>query len=187
MLLIVMASAGYLNGVNISMVLYIIMCLLVGYFGGNYFFKKGDTVSLILFLIGALTIFIIYGKRWFDPNGLYNRGTMKWPPVINTCPDFLTAYTVKTSGGDVPGCIDTIGVSRTGAFQKAPSGVPKQKVPRPYTTNNSGALNATLIDFFPINVANESPQALCDRLGNYGLTWDGVFDGDNCMATQRSS
>ena len=182
-----MAALGYLNGVNISMVLYIIMCILVGYYGSRYFFTKGDSISGVLFLIGASTLFIIYGKRWFDPNGLYNTGTITWPPVINTCPDFLTAYTVKTGGGDVAGCIDTIGVSRTGAFQRAPSGGPVQQVPGPYTTNNNGVLNATLIDFFPINVSNESPQALCDRLGSYGLTWDGIFDGDNCMASQASS
>jgi hypothetical protein len=183
-----MAAAGYLNGVNISMVLYIIMCILVGYYGGRYFFTKGDTISGVIFLIGIITIFIIYGKRWFDPNGMYNTGTITWPPVINTCPDFLTAYTVQTSGGSVAGCIDTIGVSRTGAFQKVPpSGIPTQSVTAPYTTNNNGVLNATMIDFFPINVANESPQALCDRLANNGLTWDGVFDGDNCLSTQQSS
>jgi len=178
-----MGAFGYLNGVNITMVVYIIMCILVGYFGGRYFFTKGDSISGILFLIGCLTIFIIYGKRWFDPNGMYNTGTVQWPPVINTCPDFLTAYTMKISNGTVQGCVDTIGVSRTGAFQKVPaSGKPIAQVTGPYTTVN-GTLNASLIDFFPINVSGETPQALCDRLGAAGLTWDGVFDGDNCMAT----
>jgi len=178
-----MGALGYLNGVNITMIVYIILCILVGYFGSRYFFIKGDMISGILFLIGALVVFVVYGKRWFDPNGMYNAGTVKWPPVINTCPDFLTAYSMKVPNGTVQGCIDTIGVSRNNAFQKIPaSGKPVATVTGPFTTIN-GTLNASLVDFFPINVSGETPQALCNRIGAAGLTWDGVFDGDNCMAT----
>ena len=56
-----MAALGYLNGVNISMVLYIIMCILVGYYGSRYFFTKGDSISGVLFLIGAITLFMATG------------------------------------------------------------------------------------------------------------------------------
>ena len=178
-----MASLGYLNGVNISMVVYIIMCILVGYFGGRYFFSKGQSIAGFLFLIGALTIFIIYGKRWFDPNGIYNTGTVTWPPMINTCPDFLTAYTDPDH--NIAGCVDTIGVSRNHAFQKLPANGHPQ-VQSSYPVNN-GIVTATLTNFFPINVSGESDQGLCDRLGAYGLTWDGVFDGDNCAATVQPS
>jgi hypothetical protein len=181
-----MDSPGYLGGVNMMMVFFIIMCILVGFIGTWQFFKNGQPIAGFLFLIGALTIFIIYGKRWFDPNGIYTSSNTTWPPVINTCPDFLTAYTATIGNASVRGCVDTVGVSRNGNFHiLPPSGNPVGLPNAPYAVNN-GVVNATLTDFFPINVPGETPQALCDRLANYGLTWDGIFDGDNCMATSGS-
>jgi len=164
--------------------IYILTCILAGIFGARYFMTKKEYVGMALFLIGALVVFVVYGTRWFGSSGIYSDQTVTWPPALNTCPDFLTAHTIKTTAQTpvtVYGCIDAIGVSNNGAFRKF-TGTLGTVLQAPYSVNNQGNVTATLSDFFPIQVDGESAQGLCDRLSQYGLTWDGVYDGVTCAA-----
>ena len=170
-----------MRGSIIWMSIYILTCLLTGIFGIRYFMTKKEYIAMILFLIGAIAIFVVYGTRWFGANGIYSGTTMTWPPALNTCPDFLTAHSVKANGITVYGCIDTVGVSNNGTFKKF-NGTLQNPPSRPYPVNNSGNITDGLGDFFPIQVDGESAQGLCDRLSQYGLTWDGVYDGVTCAA-----
>jgi hypothetical protein len=174
---------------NIKLFIYIIIALVVE-FGVVMYCMRTQPQQLLLaaiFVPLSLYIFFVYGMMWFGPNGPYTNATVPWPPAINTCPDFLTYYPATSSDGKtlIPGCIDTIGVSIGGQFPKktsiASSSLPRSAVAKSDATswNSSG--------FFPIQVVNEKLQELCDRVKAAGLTWDGVFDGQNCINPDGSS
>jgi len=186
------SSQTVFGNFNMKLFVYIMIALVIE-FGVVMYCMRTEPKQLVLaaiFVPLSLYIFFVYGMIWFGPNGPYTGTTAPWPPAINTCPDFLTYYPVMSSDGKTiiqAGCIDTIGVSikGTGTFKKntsTPSGLPTAAVTK---GNNATGYNQT--GFFPIQVVNESLRELCDRVQSAGLTWDGVFDGQNCMNPDGST
>ena len=150
---------------NILEVLFIIGSILLGVFGILHFFQNQQYISLLLYVPLLVWVLVIFGLRWFGPKGEFKNTTVKWPPYVNTCPDFLTEYNHTVNGATVKACIDTVGVSTKNGLDKFPEG---------------GDANSDPKYFFDI-IPSESRAQVCDRLKNTGLTWEGVWDGETCF------
>ncbi len=146
------------------MVSYILACIVIGATGVYLLASTGRTVGAFTFLVGAITVFIIFGLRWFrygiDPNA-----PKSWPPIVNTCPDYLVYY--ERSGK--PTCIDVLGVSTKPADMMKWTGQ-----------------ETTLSDkqFFSLEFQGKAGVSLftemCERTKEHGLTWEGISNGETC-------
>ena len=156
---------------NVWMGLYILFAIVTGIYGITYFIRTGRSLSALLYLIGILTVLIIFGLRWFEnDNSVFASKNYKWPPYVNTCPDYLTYYqrTVGTTKKDT--CIDRIGVSTNKTIEKFPS------------TGTAPTDDKYFFDLTTTTTDSKQRLAeLCKRTIQYGLTWEGVSDGDNCF------
>ncbi len=157
---------------NIYLAVFIVSALFVT--GGGAYTLVGlqQTIGAILFFIGASIVFIVYGIRWFgSTSSIFSETPVKWPPTINTCPDYLIYYNRKMADGSSQDtCIDTMGVSKNGSLKVFPKGGQAPTSDEYYfslTTKSSdaGAKNAEL----------------CQRSITYGLTWEGITNGESCI------
>jgi hypothetical protein len=76
-------------------ILYSLVCTIVGGGSVTFLYKRGQTIGALLLLVLLILIFIFYGLRWF-PNGNLNGTTpsaQAWPPIVNMCPDFMVSWT----------------------------------------------------------------------------------------------
>ena len=138
--------------------------------GGTYQVSS-QGYTAIVFFIGSLSLFIFYGIRWFGASPLFNPASGPWPPVINTCPDYLTYYQRTVGGIQKDSCIDTIGVSRD---QSLLSTFPKDgTIPE----NDSYYLDISGLSSDP---ATKSTQ-MCNAAMNQKVTWEGVTNGESCV------
>ena len=160
---------------NIWLGIYIVFTIILGIGGISYFVKTSRMVSAGIYLVGAIAIFIIFGIRWFaGSNPLFGvPSPVQWPPVVNTCPDFLTYMPIKNmTGTTLNTCIDRIGVSKNGNLKKYPS-----------TGGTTNPKDTSYLFILPsLNVSDPSiRQQLCQMTIQYGLTWEGITDGESCI------
>jgi hypothetical protein len=138
----------------------------------------GMTLGAGLYGIGGGFLFLMYGLRWFGSDkSILSNAPVKWPPVMNTCPDYLTHYKrKKTNGSTEESCIDTIGVSRNAVMLK--------RFPM------SGKPDDDDKYFFPLTTTKTDPvernKELCQRAILYGLTWEGITNGESCILPDGS-
>jgi hypothetical protein len=154
---------------NIYEIIFVIAAILVGGGGTLYFGQAGQYIAAILFLILAIATFVVFGLRWFGPQGTLNQSAVTWPPALNTCPDYLTFYnrTKTNSTTPIPSCVDTLGVSVNNSLKVFPA---------------DGNVNPDDDSYFFALVPGETRAATCARLTQYGLTWEGIFDGESCLS-----
>ena len=150
-----------INDFDIKLIIYVIGCILILTLGTYKIFQYYQMLGAIIFFVGALYVCIIYGIRWFNNNA--SSSTTTWPPVINTCPDYLTYYERKKNGKTVPTCIDTIGVAKKNGLKKFPK---------------DGDSNSDDDCFFTIPATNAEK---CQQTINAGLTWEGITNGESCV------
>jgi len=156
---------------NITEVLFIIGSILLGVFGILHFFNNKQYTALVVYVPLLVWVLVIFGLRWFGPNGEFKNTTVKWPPYVNTCPDFLVEYNRKDSNNKtVKACIDPTGVSKNG-------------IPKVFPEGGSPTSDAEY--FFELN-STETRAALCTRLKTAGLTWEGIYDGQTCFSSDGS-
>jgi hypothetical protein len=156
---------------NIYLGIYIVAAILIG-LGGTFSLVKGDqTVGAVLFFIGALLVFIVFGLKWFSPGSTFSETPVSWPPTINSCPDYLVYYgRAMPDGTTKQSCIDLIGVSKNGALKV----FPKEGTP------------PTADDYYFSLATQSSDQTaknneLCQRAISAGLTWEGITNGESCI------
>jgi len=159
---------------NFYLVTFIIVSILVGAGGTYKFFASHRMISAVIFLIGSIAIFIFYGIRWFGKAGTpFNSAPVHWPPYINMCPDYLTYFKRGSGTSTVDTCIDRIGVSRNNRLDVFPA---------------SGTPPSDDKYYFPLATASQDPVSkrneLCMRTVEYGLTWEGVSDGETCYSIE---
>ena len=153
---------------NIYMGLYIIAAIfIIG--GGSYTLQQtGKPIVAGVFAIASLILFIVFGIKWFSPDSLFSKTPVPWPPMINTCPDYLVYYKRNVNGAPQDTCIDTIGVSKNGNLEVFPKN-------RPPSDRN----------FFSLETKSSDPAAkmveLCQRCIEFGLTWEGISNGESCV------
>lgn len=155
---------------NIYLIVYIIIACFVTIRYTYTLYQSGDAVTAFFFFIGATTLFVLYGLRWFATNqSMLSNSPVSWPPTINTCPDFLTYYK-KEDGSD--NCIDTIGVSKNGTLKLFPK---------------DGTVPTDSSYYFPLKTTESDPvkkyNVLCQSAMAMGLTWEGVTNGESCTYT----
>ena len=151
---------------DIKLIIYVIGCILTLTLGTYKIFQYYQMLGAIIFFVGALYVCIIYGIRWF--NNASSSATA-WPPVINTCPDYLTYYERKKDGKMVPTCIDTIGVAKKSGLKIFPK---------------DGDSNSDEACFFTIPTTNAEK---CQQAINMGLTWEGITNGESCVINTSGS
>lgn len=157
---------------NMWMIIYIIAALAVGLMGLTYFLSNRQYIAAILFFIGALTLMILFGMSWFEgDNSVFSDKPKQWPPYINTCPDYLTYFKRTKAGQKIDTCVDRIGVSKNNKLTLFPA------------DGNVDQNNDAF--FYPLATtnsdANKKIAELCARTVEYGLTWEGVTDGESCF------
>ncbi len=155
---------------NYSLVFYILFCIAVGLGGTMGLVRASRVLAAIVFFILAVLIFVFFGLRWFQYGG---GDVTSWPPVINSCPDYLTMYTRGTGESAVRSCVDLVGVSKNGALAKFPN---VEQGTQPPSDNKY---------YFPQNInpsakLSDSPQKLCSYCIQSGLSWDGLVNGNSC-------
>jgi len=154
---------------NFYLIFFIIIAILVGGFGTYTFFSSGQTIGAIVFLVGALLVFIYYGLRYFSNASPLNPSPVQWPPVINSCPDYLNFFQrTKSDGTKTNTCVDRIGVSKNNSLQVFPA---------------DGAVNQDNDAYFFTLQPGADRAALCQQTIQYGLTWEGVTDGESCFSS----
>ena len=138
---------------------------------GTFFFltQQRRFIAAIVASIGLTILFILFGIQYYTVEGDYNNSpsSMKWPPSINMCPDFLSLYTV----GSKPYCVDTAGVSKNG-------GLVKFNPSNPVVGAATAATNQ-LFDLHTELSGDARATAIKQECIRCGVTWEGVFDGMN--------
>jgi hypothetical protein len=135
--------------------------------GGTYvLFMTNYTIAALIYLVGMIALVSYFGTRWFSEKGdALKAAAGPWPPSINTCPDFLAlTYTTDTNKAV---CVDTIGVATN--MQKTTGTVASgdnNKIFNIYTASADAATRS---------------KQLCNEAKNKGITWEGVWDGMNCL------
>ena len=147
-------------------ILYIFVSVCVGLGGMVMLIQSERTLGGLLFLIGSVLIFTFYGLRWFYGENLKATAysSKQWPPIVNTCPDFLTL--AKDNKGKRV-CIDLIGVASGGIAKFVDS-------------TNMGKSTHTF-QLYDNLTGQRRIQALCNECKKFNLTWEGVYDGVTCL------
>jgi len=161
----IMAAAASINWL---LVLYVISSILAVVIGSNRLYSYGMGIATI-YAIGSTLVFVLFGYRWFSNPVL----PMTWPPNVNMCPDYLTF--VKTIGTD-GACVDMLGVSTSSLLQMDKSGLSTAS-----PTDRSKVFAYTAKDVSAAKTPADL-QPICDRCKEAGVTWEGVYDGDTCVA-----
>lgn len=161
---------------NWYLILYIFAAIVIGTYPTMTFFQTGRTVSAVVYLIAAITVLIMFGLRWFEYGTGGESGTA-WPPIINTCPDYLTYFKRPSSSdasGYTPSCIDLVGVSRNSVMAKW----------RPeFSTENPPEDDKYY--FSLVTSAQDKKkrnEELCNRALEKGLSWEGITNGESCVS-----
>ena len=163
-----------------QIIAYFILSIAIVAYGTNKLLPSG-TGRAILFGIGSTLLFIFFGFRWFSSNSSSSE-SKTWPPTINTCPDYLTFVpkvtgSISSSGG---GCVDTLGVSSNAGLET--------------NTNTSFSFSGSTFtargNVFPYtsaDVTSTNLTAICTACSAAGITWEGVYDGDSCVAAAAAA
>ena len=160
------------------MLLYILIAITVGFGVSATFFKENRTAAAITFLVGAILVFVYFGIRWFEKGRLPGgaEAKQKWPPVINTCPDYLVYYERKKTVSGVETvertCVDPLGVSRK------PDVLVKWPNTAEAPSDDKYYFSLELAD---VKTDVEKRAKICERALEAGLTWEGVTDGMTCF------
>ena len=153
---------------DIKFIIYIVVCIIIVAYGSYQVLQLYQGLGALLYFVGSLYVCIVYGIRWFGSDG---DGAIPWPPMINTCPDYLTYYSRTVNGVKVDTCIDTVGIA-------------DQSVPGALTKFPSDGSTPPESAFFPLatTTANKNTE-LCNRAIQYKLTWEGITNGESCIGT----
>ena len=151
-------------------ILYILLSVAIVWGGAVVFIQADRTIGGFLFVIGAILVVVYYGLRWFS--GVSLKATQlnysSWPPVINLCPDFLTMHKRRIGNRTENVCIDLAGVSN-GGIQRL--------------TDISSINNNNFVFNLHENLSGAARiQRLCQECRDKRVTWEGVWDGESCVA-----
>ena len=137
-----------------KLIFYILFCIFIGLTITMQLMKSERPIAGIGYLILAILIFVFFGLRWFGVSG---KGTaVQWPPIINSCPDYLTKYERTMSDGTKKQtCIDLVGVSKNCAISKWPTDTTIPPTAEAYFFNLDGTM-----------------EEKCARAKAAGLSWE---------------
>ena len=152
-------------------ILYVIVALVVTVGGTQRLYPYGMGRSVI-FAIGAVLVFYFFDQRWF---GTQPSLPVTWPPTVNMCPDFLTFIPNVPGSESLSGgvCVDLLGVtSKAGGIEKTTKS----------QLANISAKGNNVFTYTAKDITQAKAEEICNGCRIAGVTWEGVYDGDNCMA-----
>ena len=162
--------------INWLIVAYIISSIIITATGVNILMPMGTSRASI-FGVGAVLVSVFYYYRWFSN---VTAPVVNWPPVINSCPDYLTLVK-QLPGLTVPGCVDMLGVSTNGGL--------KPTISSDLTANV--ALSSNKVFQYTSEDIMKPPaggiKSICTLCQQLGITWEGVWDGDVCTGIASSN
>jgi hypothetical protein len=164
--------------ISFAFILFILISFAI-VLGGIYkMYGFGYTKGSILFGLGATYFAVLYGIRWFGSDqSVFATPSGSWPPVINTCPDYLTFYERVVGTTKTRTCIDRVGVSKNGALSVFPSSGPAPADDKYYFT----------LDLAAGGDPNKVNAVMCQKAIAAGLTWEGITNGESCIQPDGSS
>ena len=162
---------------NIYLIIYIISAISVIAGGTVTAFNTGKSLAAVLFCMGAIAIFVIFGLKWFSPGSVFAKTPVPWPPTINTCPDYLVYYGRNRGDGTKENtCIDIIGVSKNGGLKVFPKEALNDTTKVPTDGNYYFSLKTDS------TWADAKNHELCRKAIIAGLTWEGITNGESCTS-----
>ena len=201
-----------LNTINYSYVVYVIFSVVLVAGGTFALYSSANLGRTVIYAIGVSLIMLFFGMRWF---GNIPSASKLWPPTINMCPDYLTYISesgcvdtlgVSNNGGLTKTEASDISAGNIGNNKKF--GVEENNTFTPYTSASvmgtpavSGVVGVPAVGtvgtpgYVPaiaavtaraaVPATAATVQAICDACRLKGLTWEGVWDGDTCLALSR--
>ncbi len=156
---------------DFSFLVYIFLAFVIASGGAYALSSTGRTIAAIIFFVGIIAIEAYFGTRWFqgDKERKPAAADIKtWPPVINSCPDFLSLTTV----GGVKYCVDTIGLAPAGGIAKWSEGATFAERPDYF------------FQLFTDKKGEERVKSICAECQAKKVTWEGVWDGATCLGVE---
>jgi hypothetical protein len=166
-----------LSTVNWYYIFYIVFCIAFIMGGMNKLGGMGKP-STVIFIIGSIMVFYFFGNRWFGSGAAAG---LAWPPVINSCPDYLT-YIPKLPSVSNDGCVDLLGVSTNGGMTRITQDELGETKPALTSTKTFPYTSADIVKTTDATTL----KAICNMCASRGLTWEGVYDGDTCTGIVRA-
>ena len=165
------------------LIAYIFLVLIVMFQAASSMFGSGRTWAGIIVFVTFILIFSFYGMRWFRGDKFVGSYSGAWPPVINTCPDYLTYFKKPTgvTGKFEDTCIDLIGIQRSGASITLAPWSPTDSPANP-PADSSGKYFKFV--YRPGMTASDLDN-LCSKSKEYGLTWEGITNGESCTFSSK--
>ena len=149
---------------NIKLGIFIIAAIIIVGYGTYVVYGYYKGLGALLYFVGSLYVCIIYGTRWFGPS---SDPVTSWPPIINTCPDYLSYYKRILSDGAHDTCIDTFGIADQSVLQQFPS---------------DGTIPSDDSYYFSLETTNtDKKTAMCQQAIGAKLTWEGITNGESCV------
>ena len=198
-----------LNTINYSYVVYVIFSVILVAGGTFALYSSANLGRTVIYAIGVSLIMLFFGMRWF---GNIPSTSKLWPPTINMCPDYLT-YISGTGCVDTLGvgglakteasAISSGTINQTNIFGEtvnntfiaytsanimgtpAVSGVAAVPASGTVNTRDYVPAIAAVAARAAVPASAESVQAVCNACKLNNLTWEGVWDGDTCLALSR--
>jgi hypothetical protein len=154
---------------NFAFIAYIFFSIAVGLSVPMYLYNSQRMMSAIITLILFIFVFIFFGVRWFSTGNVVGTYTGSWPPLINTCPDYLVYF----KKGTMDTCIDLIGVNRS-------NGALFPWSQDDSTSNPPSNTNKYFPFIYKAGMSQSQLKVLCDSAQKLGLTWEGITNGESC-------
>jgi hypothetical protein len=154
---------------NYYFIAYILLSIIICLSVCANLFQTQRTIAGLIFFVLSIFIFIFFGVRWFSTGNVAGAYTGSWPPIINTCPDYLVYF----KKGSVDTCIDLLGVNRSGGALVPWSGDDS-------STNPPAATNKYFPFVYKTGMTSDQLRVLCDSAQQKGLTWEGITNGESC-------
>jgi hypothetical protein len=154
---------------NFAFIAYIFVSIAVGLSVPMYLYNSQRMISAIITLILFIFVFIFFGIRWFSTGNLVGTYTGSWPPLINTCPDYLVYF----KKGTMDTCIDLIGVNRS-------NGALFPWSQDDSTSNPPSNSNKYFPFIYKAGMSQNQLKVLCNAAQQLGLTWEGITNGESC-------
>jgi hypothetical protein len=150
---------------NYYVLAYSLIVIIIIFSTLNFLYRSERIFASVIVLILFILIFVFFGLRWFR-SGVVLTGTHQgnWPPVVNSCPDYLTLF--KRTDGTYT-CVDVIGVSYNNSVQQWISGLTP-----PVSIDDKHYFKYVHTPSDKVSVLNTLRQ----QANNKGLTWEGITD-----------
>jgi len=149
------------SAINYPLLSYILAVIIVIMTSVSYLYRSERLVAAISVSILFILIFTFFGLRWFK-YGLSATSDYKgkFPPVINTCPDYMSVY----KNGSTTVCIDTVGIAPTSSTVKV--------VRRGDTPSDQNFFRS----IYTAGATQAQMNVMATAAKDAGLSWEGITD-----------